>query len=176
MKNARIALSVAAALALLAAPAVHAGPKLSLVTTGTLPMGLTAPAEGRFGFGGGGMLLEFGGSRLGFEVGALYTRLTTAFLAVSDTSTSVVLPALLRLRLGRVITLGAGAYYGYALDDGDRNDHGVQGALGARFPLSKGRSSLLLEGRYQYGLKELPGGYETRGITALLGLSFALVR
>lgn len=174
MRSVHRILSALSVFALLAAPSALAGSKLSLVATGTLPMDQITPTESRFGFGGGGLLLEFGSPRVGFELGALYNRITVAVLNVSNTDSSVVVPGLLRFHLGSAISVGAGGYFGYALDDGDENDYGLQGALGARIPLSKGRSSFILEGRYNYGLKDLGGGVEARGITALVGLSFAL--
>lgn len=171
-------LPLVALLGVLTSEPAQAGAKLGVVATGNMVMtdlgtSITTP----FAFGGGGLLLEFGGGkgRTGFEIGALYNIITigAAGTSVTVTASSLNVPVLARFYLSETITFGAGGYYDMSLEDGGGSDYGLEGALGARLPLSKGKTSLILEGRYLYGLKE-SDGLKNQGISALVGMSFAL--
>lgn len=143
-----------------------------------------ATVANKTGFGGG-MMIEFPlGSKVGFEIGAVYTPyiygLTSSGLDWTISWNMIHAPALFRFHFGNVFSLGLGGYYGMAmgkmklkatalgqtveaeddLDSAAKSDYGVVGSMGFTFRLGKSMR-FILEGRYLHGLKNLSASSST---------------
>jgi len=120
---------------------------------------------------GGGLTYGFGlGSHLEGEIGVIGT-----VHSPSGTPTYFVeWPLLIRVPLGNVFSIGAGAY---ALDTVDTGwGGGAEGSLRLSLPMGA-KVSLLIEGRYRYGLVAVsPSGSQFHDVafTTMLGVTIKL--
>lgn len=154
-------------------------------------------------FGGGG-LIEFGlGPLFGLEIGALLvprkyevTRVTPASETVTTEQKMVEIPLVFRAYLGKVLSLGVGAYYTsytgnfetstknnvtgaitnssqtYAAAGRSESDYGFVSSLGIYLPLMP-LLRIVLDGRYTVGVKDNvtgPGDLKFNDIQVLAGL------
>ena len=141
-------------------------------------------AKGKFAFGGGASMV-FGGPAFGVEVGGSYlTSEGTVTLAGGSSGDASIkysylqIPLLMRLNLGRVISVGVGGYYNKHLGKVTTTDvngttessfdtastgtgvamkgssYGLLGSLGFDIPLGAS-TGLVIDGRYAYGLAEV---------------------
>ena len=156
---------VTAAIIFLAPSGALAGPRLSLLGLSNVTQlevsqaGLTSKTDGLLGFGGGA-LLEFPLSGVvGVETGAIYALRQFGSASLETRLQQVQLPVTVKLWLGNLIYLNAGAYLGMGLgemkstsSDGavssygfsdytlKKTDIGVLAGLGANLQLSSSTS------------------------------------
>ena len=185
-----------------------AGNLLSNHMTPTPAAGFTiASSKGKFSFGGGASIV-FGGPSFGVEVGGNYLTsegtVTFGGLASGDASIKysyVQIPLLLRMNLGRVLSVGVGGYYNkhigkisatdatgtYELEYGapatggggvpmKGSSYGLLGSLGFDIPIGAS-AGLIIDGRYAYGLAEVAVdttqySWKPSDIQAFVGLRF----
>ncbi len=147
---------------------------------------------------GGGASLELGlGQRFTFEIGAFYTpylfKVVVANLESDITSrwNMIHIPALFRLNIGSVVSLGVGGYYGLGigkahtegtlvgvaftddsdLSDNQKSDYGALGSLEIKFRLGS-HINLVFEGRYLMGMKNVSSSTtSTQKISHVQGLA-----
>ncbi len=121
-----------------------------------------------------------------FESGALFLsqksqRDNGAGLTITDNTQSIQVPLLIHYNFDRNVSIGAGAYYGFAEPSADfansgrtSTDKGALLDLRIRFEITS-LLSLILDARYQHGFTNLSNAvndtYYTRSLQTLGGLS-----
>ena len=202
--NSRV-LGLTLALGLLASASSHAMVGVSLVGAGTFSApdvkdtnGITVPYKSKLGLGGGGLVDIWFAHRTSLEVGVLYLKAKQeATISGFDTTTEftvIQVPILVRFHLMRYLSIGVGGYV--AREQGDvaytatsggtttsgtsaytntKTDYGAEASLGLKIPMGM-MSSILIDGRYIYGMKDLDpsinGKVNTRAFQLLAGLHF----
>jgi MFS family permease len=135
---------------------------------------------------GGGLLLGIKSSRrVSLQIGALYTPLVFKLSGAAIKQNYLQLPVLLRLRLGRMVSMGVGVSYDLkqggayeaniansSYDSFFKNNLSGVASLAFRLPIKK-RFGLLLDGRYHIGLTDHGGGSKYTQILALGGFDIA---
>jgi len=129
---------------------------------------------------------------LGLEADVLYQTQKVEALGVTQTRKGINVPVMLRFHLLPLVSLGVGGYFTNGIGDIDNNgtsgsydasgmkktDAGAIGSL--RIAIPAGLASVVLDGRYQYGLsnqiKNTAGNasIKTRNIQVLAGLMFGI--
>jgi hypothetical protein len=164
----------------------------TLVVNGATVSGISTSSSAKIGPGGGILFDSKLVPEFGFEFGALYitrkVEQTTSFTfsgissSQSSTTTShyLEIPLLLRIWLSPYVSIGAGGYYAKGLGSIDpsikSSDYGAVGSLGLHLPLGSS-SSLLIDGRYNLGLKNVDNSgmgqtMKYRDLQIIAGLTF----
>ncbi len=167
-----------AGLMALMGPLAHAGVGLDLVGSGTYGL-LIPPNTGRSSLPGGGLFLNFNlGSKVQFDLGALY--MTRAWNdGVTQNSRYAEGQAGFNILLSRALFINLGAYYNYYLNNQvvlSGFDWGFTAGLGLRIPLGKS-VGLLIYPQFHKAINAL--SYNGNSITStevagFLGLSFGM--
>ena len=183
------------------APSAQAGTRFSIVGAGDMPsITETTPPGGRslkgaFGFGGGLLIGLPLGSHMEFETGGVYSQLkmdqTIGAVATTLTGWMIHVPLVFNYWLnphiaitaggfmesgvGSIDSTGAPATQSYASFGISNLNYGVEGGLGFAFPM--GGAALIIDGRYQLGLKDLrintaSGSTKISNMVGLVGVRF----
>lgn len=162
-------------------------------TYGGVPVSnISTSYSGKLGLGGGLLFTNMLSPRMGFELGGLYitrkTDVTTTYtvLGLSQGSTSTTtthylqIPLLMRVRLTRGISVGAGGYFAEGVGSVDpsikKSDYGLVGSLGLHFPIDHS-TAFLIDGRYNAGLANIDNtgsgaDLKYRDFQVLVGFAF----
>ncbi len=164
----------------------------SMTVNGVSVTNVSSSNKSKMGLGGGVLFDSMFSSAAGLEFGGLYiTRkieTTTSFTALgvnsSTTSTDnthfLQIPVLLRVYLNQALSIGAGGYIAEGLSGVDsdlkKSDYGLVASLGIHVPLGSS-SAFLIDGRYNYGLKNVDNSsygmtQKYRDVQFLAGLTF----
>lgn len=154
---------------------------------------LTVSGKSKIGYGAGVLFDASLASVMSVEFGLLFvnrkSESTSSFsvLGVPQTDTStdslnyIELPVILRAWLTPMFSLGAGGYYAQGIGSKfsgsgvTKNDYGAIGSAQLRLPM--GGSAFLLDGRYNYGFKNVNASsvaldLKYREIELLVGVTF----
>ncbi|MBC7690319.1 MAG: outer membrane beta-barrel protein [Methylotenera sp.] len=172
------------------APA-HAFAKLAVVGDFNFPKlsNNSGSSSGDLGVGAGA-LLEFDTSMItAFEIGALYHPRKFSAGGFSNTSKYILVPVQFRVHIVPMVVVGAGGYFAKGIGSSASlsfggvtangsggtpdNDYGLMASAGLDLPLAP-LFSLVLEGRYLLGLKDVGNSTHWRDTQVLAGVRFGI--
>ena len=160
----------------------HASVKFSVFGSGVYPqtvsgdiLGVSSEFKGKLGFGGGAALEVMLGQKVGLEFGGTYMIRKIDFTALGATTElerkAVYIPAGLRIHLSRAFSIQLGGFYDLNLESADDPYYGLQGGVRVDIPLG-GTTSLFVDARYNYSLKEVSGFKFNDLVLASVGIAF----
>ena len=174
---------------MLSKPKLKSGTPLAELTTSS-----------KLGLGGGALLDLSVGSKLAVEFGAIYAKSKFSFTSGTNqyvySINTITAPVTLWIKAVPFLSVGLGAFYQNAENKAEietttaagvkttatsntgysSSNYGAQAGLRFMFPMGA-MTSLVVDGLYHYGLKDLDptaGEYKTRDILALVGLRFGI--
>jgi hypothetical protein len=165
--------------------AAWAGVGVDLVGAGTYSKATTSAGtpDSKFGFPGGGMILNFNlSSHVKLELGGLY--LTRTYTTFEEQKTRMLEGLLgFKFQLSRALFINLGGYLNHMISSPEGitdKDIGAYGGIGLKIPFGSS-VALLLNPQYRYAFNKLntSGGFYTvtpHEFVGIVGLSFGMNR